>query len=242
MSASPWWLDRHDLLRQRRLERGLPADAPALPAALRLVLQGGSLGLALLLLVLVPWLLLLWWGQQRALGLAQLSAVPASLQSLEGRLRLERSQLKRVDDRNAALARGLVSATSGSELLTQLAAITPAGVQLSALSVSGETLNLKGLAVDPGAFARVNALGILLGESPLIQASAVKVVKLSREAPAAAGAGSAATPPTLAPVRWELSATMARLKPAEQLAVLQRLGADGLARRLQTLVALGLLP
>jgi len=168
--------------------------------------------------------------------------VPASLQSLEGRLRLERSQLKRVDDRNAALARGLVSATSGSELLTQLAAITPAGVQLSALSVSGETLNLQGLAVDPGAFARVNALGILLGESPLIQASAVKVVKLSREAPAAAGAGSAATPPTLAPVRWELSATMARLKPAEQLAVLQRLGADGLARRLQTLAALGLLP
>lgn len=122
--------------------------------------------MALLLLVLVPWLLLLWWGQQRALGLAQLSAVPASLQSLEGRLRLERSQLKRVDDRNAALARGLVSATSGSELLTQLAAITPAGVQLSALSVSGETLNLQGLAVDPGAFARVNALGILLGSRP----------------------------------------------------------------------------
>jgi len=241
MRSSPWWLDRQDLLRQRRLERGLPPHAAALPAARRLLLQGSSLGLALVLLVLLQWLVLLWWGQQREQGLARLSGVPASLQSLEGRLRLERSQLKQVEDRNAALARGLVAATSGSELLTQLAAITPEGVQLSELSVSGETLHLKGLAVDPGAFARVNALGLLLGESPLIQASAVKVIKLSREAPPAA-AGPASGRPALDPVRWELSAGLAHLNPAQQLAALQRLGADGLARRLQTLSSLGLLP
>jgi type IV pilus assembly protein PilN len=237
MRTSPWWQDSHDLLRQRRLERGLPSQASALPTARRLLLQGGGLGLTLLLLVVVQWLLLLWWGQQRAVGLAKLSGVPASLQSLEVRLRLERSQLKQLDDRNAALARGLVAATSGSALLTQLAAVTPEGVQLSELSVSGATLSLKGLALDPGAFARVNALGLLLAESPLIEANAVKVIKVSREAPAAA-AGA----PVLAPVRWELSAGLARLSPAEQRPVLQQLGADGLARRLQTLASLGLLP
>jgi type IV pilus assembly protein PilN len=246
MKAMPWWLDSHDLLRQRRLERGLPAQAPALPPARRLLQQGGALGLSLVVVVLVPWLLLLWWGQQRALGLAQLRSVPASLQSLEGRLRLERSQIKQLEGRNAALARGLVAATSGSALLTQLAALTPEGVQLSELSVSGESLSLKGLAVDPGAFARVNALGLLLAESPLIEAAAVKVVKLSRESPAApaAAAGSRPQPQPQppAPVRWELAVGLARLSPARQRSVLQQLGAEGLARRLQTLASLGLLP
>ena len=89
--------------------------------------------------------------------------------------------------------------------------------------------------------AILSASGILAacgGDAAPAAAPAAQPTK----APAAAGAGSAATPPTLAPVRWELSATMARLQPAEQLAVLQRLGADGLARRLQTLASLGLLP
>ena len=247
-----WWLESHDLLAQRRLERGLPAAEPPLASARRLMFQGGALGVVLLLAVLLSWLWMAWREQQLSATLAQLDHVPASLRSLEGRLRQEQGQLNQLQSRSTALARGLVATSSGSALLTQLAAVTPQGVQLSEVSVSGQSLSLKGLARDPGAFARVNALGLLLSESPLVQPGAVKVVKLSREAPPAAapaapgapGAGAAAPqgPLPLPPVRWELSASLASLSPARQLTVLQGLGADGMARRLQTLAALGLLP
>lgn len=235
--SAPWWLEPHDLLRQRRLERGLPPVPPPLPPARRLVLQGGALGLLGLALVLLGWLLVAWREQHLQLQVAQLSAVPASLRSLEGRLRQERGQLQQLEQRNAALARALVATRSGSALLTQLVAITPQGVQLSELSVSGRTLSLKGLAMDPGAFARVNAFALLLAGSPLIQPTEVKVIKLSREprAPAAA-------PARVPAVRWELSAGLASLSPSQQLRVWQGLEADGMARRLQTLASLGLLP
>jgi type IV pilus assembly protein PilN len=241
MSSSPWWLSSHDLLRQRRLQRGLSPEEAPLPEARLLLQQGGLLGLGLVVVVLLNWLLVAWWTQQREAELALLRDVPASLSSLQGRLAQESKQLKQLEDRNGALARGLASATSGSALLTQLQAATPAGVQLSELSVSGESLSLKGLAADPGAFARVNALALLLSASPLIQPAAVKVIKLNRE-PRQTASGPAAAAPVVPPVRWELVAGLARLSPTQQLIVLQRLGADGLARRLQTLASLGLLP
>ena len=254
MSPASWWLEPSDLLRQRRLERGLPPVAAPLPPARRLLLQGGGLGLAVLMAVLLGWLLALWREQLLAARLVQLSGVPASLHRLEGQLRQEQVQIKALQDRDAALARGLVAASSGSALLSQLAAITPQGVQLSEVSVSAHSLTLKGLASDPGAFARVNALALLLAESPLIRTGDVKVIKLSREeSPAQAqpqaqtqaqtqAKGTASPSPAPMPVRWELAAGLADLNPARQLPALQRLGADGMARRLQTLVSLGLMP
>lgn len=233
MSAA-WWLEPHDLLRQRRLERGLSPAVPAWPSARRLLWRGSALGLTALMVMLGSWLLVVGRQQHLVGRLDQLRGVPASRASLEGQLRQEQGQLHQLEQRNAALIRGLLAATSGSALLSQLAAMTPQGVQVSELSVSGRSLRLKGLAADPSAFARVNALALLLAESPLLQAGGVKVIKLSRE-PRPAAVAAALVPP----VRWELSADLATLSPAQQLPVLQRLGADGMARRLQTLAALG---
>ena len=59
----------------------------------------------------------------------------------------------------------------------------------------------------------------------------VKVVKLSRD-PAKPGA----------PVDWDLTAVFATLPPNQQVRLLQKLGAEGLARRLQILARAGVLP
>jgi type IV pilus assembly protein PilN len=77
----------------------------------------------------------------------------------------------------------------------------------------------------------VNALTLLLAESPLFEAKGVKVVKLSRDAAKPA-----------APVEWDLTAAFATLPPNQQVRLLQELGADGLARRLQILERAGVLP
>jgi type IV pilus assembly protein PilN len=128
------------------------------------------------------------------------------------------------------LAKGLVGVSSGSALLAQLSAVTPAGVQLTEVRSQNNGLLLKGVAVDPQAFRRVNGLSLLLSQSPLFDAESVQVVKLQRD-----GASGG-------PVDWELSARFAALAPDQQLAVLQALQADGLVQRLRLLQSKGVLP
>ena len=151
-----------------------------------------------------------------------LAAVPAQRQTLEVRLQRVGRQLRQLERNSEALARGIVAVQSGSALLTELQRVTPAGVQIAALQVQGDQLQLKGVATDPAAFRRVNALQLLLGRSPLLQADGVTVVKLSRDKPTE-------------PLAWELTARFAALKPRQQEAALAALQADGLARRMQVL-------
>ena len=92
---------------------------------------------------------------------------------------------------------------------------------------------LKGLAADPQAFRRVNALSLSMARSLLFEPGAIKVVKLSRD-------GAQATPAE--PVQWQITAKFAVLQPKQQLEVLQQLGAQGLARRLQLLQRAGVFP
>ena len=231
-----------DLLRQRRLERGLPADPAPLPEARRLLVLGGAIGSAALALVLATTALLVLRHGQVKEQLAGMQAVPVQLQALEAQLRAEKAKLDQLSQSNDAIARGLVAVSSGSALVTQLAALTPQGVQLTELSVQGQTLSLKGRADDPDAFARVNALSLLLAGSPLFSTGDVRVIKLSREtAAAAATPAAAAAAPRTPPVAWELSAVLASPPPAEQLPLLQKLGADGMAARLRALLAMGVL-
>ena len=120
--------------------------------------------------------------------------------------------------------------SSGSALLAQLSAVTPAGVQLTEVRSQNNGLLLKGVAIDPQAFRRVNGLSLLLSQSPLFDAESVQVVKLQRD-----GASGG-------PVDWELSARFAALAPDQQLAVLQALQADGLVQRQRLLQSKGVLP
>ena len=237
MSSVSRLVDQQDLLRQRRLERGLPAEAPQLASAQRLLLIGTGLGTGLLALVLFSWVFLAFRDRMVSDEISRMSGVPGQLLSMETALRNGQGKLDQQTKSNTVLVRGLVAVSSGSALVTQLAQLTPQGVQITEATVSGSSLTLKGLANDPGAFARVNALSLLLAYAPLFQPD-VKVVKLLRSDASAAAKGQA----TLPPVTWELAATLKPLKPDEQMSVLQRLGADGMLARLKDLARTGVLP
>ena len=234
MSVSPF-TETQDLLRQRRLERGLPAEAPPLASARRLLLLGGSMGGVVLALVLIGWGLICLRQQLVSAEIGRMSSVPGELKTLEAQLTSERAQLDQQTKSNEGLARGLVAVSSGSALLTQLAQLTPQGIQISEATVSADSLALKGRSDEPGGFARVNALSLLLAYAPLFKPDGVRVIKLTREAPSA-GAPAAGT------VSWDLAAGLASLKPAEQLTLLRKLGADGMVSRLQDLARTGVLP
>ena len=220
--------DPQDLLRQRRLERGLPAEPAPIPAARPLLLLGSAIGAAALLLVVISWGLILLRTRAVAAQVERLNAVPGQLQSLEGRLRADKAQLDQQTRINETLAGGLVAVSSGSALVSQLAQLTPQGVQILEATVSGQSLSLKGRADEPGAFTRINALSLLLSYAPLFKPDEVRVIKLTREGPSA--------------VSWEITAGLASLKPAQQLTLLRRLGADGMVTRLQDLARTGVLP
>ena len=228
----PAWLERDwDLLRQRRLERGLPPAAEPLQPARSLLVRGVALGGGVLVAVFGIWGGLLWRQAQLNQQLAGLRGIPVQVQALEGQALGQRRRLSTIQRSNEGLAKGLVAVSSGSALLAQLTQITPQGVQLTDVQVQAGSLKLKGVAADPQAFRRVNGLSLLLAESPLFQPKSVKVVKLSREASKPA-----------APVDWDLTAAFATLPASQQLPLLQSLGAEGLAKRLQILERAGVLP
>lgn len=233
MAALSWLVSDWDLLRQRRLERGLPAQARPFPAARGLVLRGVALGGALMAAAVGGWL---WIGLRQAQvdeALRGARGIAAQHQSFESQAQRRRRDLSVLKRSTEGLAQGLVAVSSGSALLNQLIRITPAGVQLTDVRVQGLGLSLSGLAADPQAFRRVNALSLSLVRSPLFRPGSIKVLKLSRD-------GSEAKPGE--PVIWQLKAGFAILPAAQQMQLLQQLGADGMTRRLQILQRAGLLP
>jgi type IV pilus assembly protein PilN len=239
MSPSPF-TDTQDLLRQRRLERGLPAEAPQLASAQRLLLLGSSIGTGLLAVVLFGWGLICLRQQMVTAEIDRMSGIPGQLQTLESQLRIEKGKLDVVTKSNQGLARGLVAVSSGSALVSQLTQLIPQGAQITEATVSGNAVNLKGRSDDPGSFARVNAFSLLLAYAPLFKPDGVRVVKISREISSANGpAVSVVQSPAW--VNWELTAGLAELKPADQLLILRKLGSDGMGERLQQLARMGLL-
>lgn len=112
--TAPLFADSQDLLRQRRLERGLPAEPAAVPSARRLLVFGGSLGSGLLALVLASWALISLRDRMVTAEIARMSAVPGQLQQLEGQLRDGKGKLDQLTKANETLAQGLVAVASGS--------------------------------------------------------------------------------------------------------------------------------
>lgn len=224
-----------DLLHEKRLEQGLPDPAAAAANQRNLVLKGTAIGAAVLLASVV--LTSLLWMRQQWLSaeLDRLALVEAEVQAADSRLSSARSRLSSLKRSNDALVDGLVNTRSGAALLRDLQRRIPEGVQLSTLewAPEGKTLALSGRAASPLAFARINALQIELGRSPLLDPRSVKLRKAARGANK--GEGSL--------VSFELAARFRPTLPATaELRLLQELGANGMARRLQLLQAEGLLP
>ena len=140
MSSPPF-----DLLRDKREELGLldPAEASALTRStlfkgllVGIALVGGSLALGVLL-----WLR----SSMQASQLERLSTVEAELEQLESRLGAQRNKLTQINTTNQDLVKGLVASRSGSALMRALQISVPQGIQLTAATEDGQSLNLKGL-------------------------------------------------------------------------------------------------
>ncbi len=230
-----------DLLRERRKELGQESMVSALLDRRPLLLRGALIGAVVLGASLACTALVFLRYQYVKLQTAQLSRFEAESTQLQADMAASRTKLDQLTATNRSLTEGLTTLRTSSALLAELQLRTPEGVQLKSAEAEGENLVLKGQALDPLAFARINALQLELARSPLMKSKGVTLVKLER-VPAAPPVPGQTGPVAPAAVSFELSGPFATLAPARQLVVMRQLGSEGMARRLQLLQAEGLIP
>jgi len=226
-----------DLLRERRTLRGLPepdASDPFVP-----LLQGSLVGGSLVVMVLLASGLLALLSGSSTAELQRLTPLQERVAALQARITAERNRRLAIEKASDALAQALVAVRSGSALMEDLRRRAPQGVQFREARVERDQLRLKGLAADPGAFARINALQLGLQRSPLLDPARVTLIKAGRETTKAQPPPGAAA--MAGPVVFELTARFRPAAGAADLATLRLLGAEGMAARLQTLQRAGLL-
>jgi type IV pilus assembly protein PilN len=230
-----------DLLRERRRALGQDTMVSALLDRRPLLLRGALIG-AIVLGAAVGCTVLVFLRQQfvRAQA-AQLIQFEAESSQLQAEMAATKGKLDQITVTNRGLTEALTTLRTSSALLADLQLRTPEGLQLTSAEVKGATLVLKGQAVDPLAFARINAMQLELRRSPLMKAKGLDLVKLER-VEAKPATPKQAGPVIPSAVRFEMTGAFASLPPSRQLAVMQQLGSEGMARRLQLLQAEGLIP
>ena len=234
-----------DFLREKREKEGLPSMAEVLPSRAALIRLGCLIGGSLLLGVFV--LTGLTWLQHEAnKGNAQkVDETKRQIKSARQRSEELETSFNQVNRANRKRATDLATPRSSAALLSELQLRTPEKVQINSVQLSDMALQVKGVAVEPMAFARINALQLSLKQSPLL-AKNISLVKAERR-PAVSKplpVGKAANPLALftpTSVSFELNAPLATLKPKQRAAVLRVLGAEGMAGRLELLDREGLL-
>ena len=210
-----------DLLLERRIELGLPAQsAPLVPARL-LLRRGALLGGAALLISLVLTAVLNWRGQQQQQQLESLAPLAQRLTAAEAQMRRLRTKSAAVNKETIRIAQQLVAFPGGSPLLEQLRRVTPVGMQLQELSVGEAQIQLSGrvqIGDNPGPLERINAFALSLSQLPITREQGVKVMKITRE--------DGDDPAVTFSMEWALNP-----KVRLSLVQLQELGAIGLAER-----------
>ncbi len=210
-----------DLLRERRIELGLPAQAdPFVPTRL-LLRRGAWFGGAVFLICLAVTAWVSWRGSQQKQQLESLALIAQRTTSMENQLRRLRTQTSTLNQDSLKIAKQLVAFPVGSPLLEQLRRVTPAGIQLQELVVGDAQIKLLGrvqIGQSPGPLERINALGLSLSQLPITGEQGVKVVKVTR--------ADSDAPVVTFSMEWALN-TKTRLSMIQ----LQELGADGLAER-----------
>jgi type IV pilus assembly protein PilN len=240
-----------DLLRERREELELESLSGLLvqrPVLLRRgliwggLVVGANLGLCGVLVL---------WQQMLKARMAELETYEVQVQQLSQELMGHRAALKAVKEGNDQLVKRLTDVRSSSALLADLQQRVPEGVQLSKVQMEGtDGIKVEGLARDPVAFGRVNALELVLRQSPLLAATEVKLGKATREAPKAVQVkevpGSTGNPADKlelpSAVTFQLAAKLTPLDASRLVNVMEGLKAEGMVRRLQVLERGGLLP
>jgi type IV pilus assembly protein PilN len=234
-----------DLLRERRKELGQESMVSALLDRRPLLLRGALIGAVVLGAAVGATALVFLRFQYVRMQTAQLNRFEAESTQLQAEMTASKAKLDQLTATTRSLTNGLTTLRTSSALLADLQLRTPEGIQIRSAEAEGANLVLKGQALDPLAFARINALQLELSRSPLLNPKGVALVKLERVPPSeapTAQAGTAVPTPAPAMVRFELSGPFATLPPARQLSVMRQLGSEGMVRRLQLLQAEGLIP
>ena len=210
-----------DLLRERRIELGLPAQSVPFVSVRLLLRRGALLGGAALLVSLVLTAVLNWRGQQQQQQLESLAPLAQRLTAAEAQMRRLRTKSAAVNKETIRIAQQLVAFPGGSPLLEQLRRVTPVGVQLQELSVGEAQIQLSGrvqIGDNPGPLERINAFALSLSQLPMTREQGVKVMKITRE--------DGDDPAVTFSMEWALNP-----KVRLSLVQLQELGAIGLAER-----------
>lgn len=226
-----------DLLRETREEIGQQTIAGVLTERRRLLLQGTGAGAVLLGVVLGITALVFLRHQLVKAQMGQLVEVETQATALQQQLASRNRQIAAVTDVNQQLSGALSNVRPTSALMADLQLRTPEGVQLLSAEAGSANLSLKGLASDPLAFERVNALQLELRRSPLLNPQGITLSRMERKTdPSDKGKAG----PTH--VQFEITATFAPLDATRLQQVLRELGSEGMARRLELMRREGLLP
>lgn len=231
-----------DLLRPRRETLGIDSLADALSERSGLLRRGALIGASSVGVMLGLLLILFFSHQVVKTRMGQLLSFEAEANGLRNELQNRRTRLDALLNGNRRLAEALTSFRTSSALLTELQLRTPAGIQLLSATAGGPALVIRGRADDPLAFARINGMQLDLKRSPLLVADQVMLDKLERQNEATSPEDPRRLRGMPPPVVFQITAPFAPQQPQQQLPLLRRLGAEGMARRLQLLQAEGLLP
>ena len=221
-----------DLLRERRLELGLPEPAGDWKPMRSLLVRGGLIGGAALLASVASIVVMGRIESQQQAELQVLQPFEQRVRSAEGRLRTARQKAATVRKDNLKIAEQLVAVPASSPLLVQLSRVTPAAVQLEDVSAQNDMIKVSGkvaLGGQPGPLERVNAFQLALERLPISKKNGVKLLKVTRE--------DGEMPSVRFSLDWSLDATA---KPSLQQ--LQQLGATGLVQRYRLLEQQGVVP
>ena len=213
-----------DLLRQRRLESGLPPEATVHQPLLLLLLKGAVVGLVLSLTPLAFFLLLDLQQnrlEQEVLALASVEERVGNAQARMDAMATKRASLNQQANR---IATQLVAVRSGSALLEQIRLVTPQQIRLVSVEALPSKLLILGEAKGTDAFERINALVLNLEAQDELLVDGTTVVK--------------ATASQNALIDFSLEArfdSSVRTTPER----LRALGSEGLAVRYEQLESMG---
>ena len=234
-----------DLLRERRRTLGHEALSATLAQRAPLLKRGVLIGLLLLGSTLGLWILLLLQSALVRSQTAQLEQVEGQAAELQAQIDSRIKNLAAIKNTNQELAQALTSGRTSSALLTALQLNTPDGLQLLSVDTTNG-LVIKGQAFDPLALVRINAFQLQIQNVAFFDPKAVQLTKVERQpstVPATPKSGNGPEPaPEAGPLAFEIQAPFATLDAQKQLALLQQLGSDGMARRLNLLRSEGLMP
>lgn len=240
-----------DLLRERRQEQELEPLSGVLVLRRELVRQGLWIGGLIVGASLGLCLLAILWHQYLRARASQLQVFEQEAKQLGEIVKLQGGELKVLRGSNDQLVKRLSDVRSTSALMADFQLRVPEGVQITNVEMLTPTeLSLKGWARDPVAFGRVNAMELVLRQSPLFLAKGVTIEKVKRF-PERRVSIKMKTPERMEPVpinmdlptsvRFEMKATLSPLAPNRLVPVMERLKAQGMVRRLELLQREGLL-